>query len=220
MQNFPFLTDYVNKTFNSEQSRLDYKLLRPLLTTLYFFLRLVVVPFKFVFHRNPRGSEHAIIDRVIAFGIKRLAAHDALELLIRHVQIEPLLYRYVLSGTPERLGGGGGRLKGIDGDFSVDCVEDVVAHGLTICHDDLSYEVMERFDRASFLDNLEFYRNSGPETIEQFGNTVLEQNRKHSLQLFGCTSVVIFIVITITIFGDLRTIIRALNSFDSDALLL
>ena len=220
MQNFPFLTDYVNETCNAEQKRLDYKVLRPILTALYFFLRLAVVPTKFLFHRNPQGWENALIDRVIAFGIKRLASHDALELLIRHVQIEPLLYRFVLSGTPERIAGNGARLKGIDGDFSVDSVEDVVAHGLTICHDDLSYELMEKFDRSAFLDNIEFYRNSRPESIEQFGNKVLEQNRKSSLQLFGATNVVIFIVITITLIGDLKTIVRALNSFDSDAVLL
>ena len=220
MQDFPYLTDYVNDSFNREKTRLDYKFVRPVLIVLYFFLRLLIVPFKFLFHRNAWGFEEDLVDRVIAFGIKRLAAHDALELLIRHVQIEPLLYRYVLSGTPERVNGGGERLKGIDGDFSVNSVEDVVAHGLTICHDDLSYEVMERFNKAAFVDNLEFYRNSRPESIEQFGNKVLEQNRQHSLQLFGCTNVVIFIVITITLFGDLRTAVRALNSFDSDSLLL
>lgn len=220
VKNFPFLTDYVNETFNAEQKRLDYRLLRPILTAYYFFLRLAVVPAKFLFHRNARGWENRLIDRVIAFGIKRLASTEALELLIRHVQIEPLLYRYVLSGTPERLAGQGARLKGIDGDFSVDSVEDVVAHGLTICHDDLSYELMERFDRSAFLDNIAFYRNSRPESIEQFGNKVLEQNRKSSLQLFGATNVVIFIVITITLVGDLKTIVRALNSFDSDAVLL
>lgn len=38
MQNFPFLTDYVNETFNAEQKRLDYRVLRPILTALYFFL--------------------------------------------------------------------------------------------------------------------------------------------------------------------------------------
>ena len=220
MQNFPYLTDYINTIFNREKSRLDYIFLRPVLIVLYFFFRLAIVPLKFVFHRQAWGFEKQLIDRVIAFGIKRFAAHDALELLIRHVQIEPLLYRYILSGTPERIRGVGERLKGIDGDFSVNSVEDVVAHGLTICHDDLSYEVMERFDKAAFLENLEFYRNSSPESIEQFGKRVLEQNRQHSLQLLGCTNVVIFIVITITLFGDLHTVVRALNSFQSDALLL
>ncbi|CAN5899655.1 hypothetical protein BH24DEI2_BH24DEI2_12950 [soil metagenome] len=220
MQRFPYLTDYVNDKFAAEKTRWDYVFLRPVLVVLYFFLRLAVVPIKFLFHRTAWGFEKKLIDGVIAFGIKHFAAHDALELLIRHVQIEPLLYRYILSGTPERREGTGEHLKGIDGDFSVDSVHDVVAHGLTICHDDLSYEVMERFDKSSFLDNLEFYRSSRPEDIAQFSTKVLEQNRRHSLQLFGCTNVVIFIVVTITLFGDLRTVVRALNSFDSDSLLL
>ena len=220
MHDFPYLTPYVNEIFSREKTRWDYRFLRPVLIVLYFFLRLVLVPFKFVFHRNAWGFEDGLIDRVIAFGIERFAARDALELLIRHVQIEPLLYRYVLSGTPERIDGVGERLKGIDGDFSVNSVQDVVAHGLTICHDDLSYEVMARFDKGAFLENLEFYRNSRPESLEQFGRGVLAQNRQHSLQIFGCTNVVIFIVITISLFGDLKTVIRALNSFQSDALLL
>jgi hypothetical protein len=220
MERFPYLTDYVNDVFTAEKKRLDYIFLRPVLVVVYFFLRVVLVPLKFVFHRNPWGFERKLIDRVIAFGIKHLAAYDALNLLIRHVQIEPLLYRYVLSGTPERRNGSGEKLKGIDGDFSIFSVHDVVAHGLTICHDDLSYEVMGRFDKNSFLNNLEFYRNSRPEDIAQFSSQVLEQNRKHSLQLFGSTNVVIFIVITITLFGDLHTLVRALNSFDSDSVLL
>ncbi len=220
MQSFPYLTDYVNEIFTNEKTRLDYIFLRPVLIVLYFFLRVVLVPLKFLFHRKVWGFEKKLIDGVIAFGIKHLAAYDALSLLIRHVQIEPLLYRYILSGTPERRDGTGEKLKGIDGDFSVNSIQDVVAHGLTICHDDLSYEVMERFDKDAFLENLEFYRSSQPEDIEQFGNKVLEQNRKHSLQVFGCTNVVIFIVVTITLFGDIHTLVRALNSFDSDSLLL
>ena len=220
MYEFPYLTPYVNEVFNREKTRLDYRFLRPILIVLYFFLRLAVVPFKFLFHRNAWGFEEKLIDGVVAFGIKHLAAYDALALLIRHVQIEPLLYRYVLSGTPERRAGTGERLKGIDGDFSVNSVQDVVAHGLTICHDDLSYEVMARFDKGAFMEHLDFYRDSRPEDVAQFSSAVLEQNREHSLQLFGCTNVVIFIVVTITLFGDLRTAVRALNSFQSDALLL
>jgi hypothetical protein len=80
--------------------------------------------------------------------------------------------------------------------------------------------VMKRFNKEAFLSNLDFYRNSRPEDIAQFSNQVLGQNRQHSLQLFGCSNVVIFIVITITLFGDLHTVVRALNSFDSDSLLL
>ena len=221
MQRFPYVTDYVNELFDREKARFDYIFLRPVFIIWYFFLRLVIVPFKFVFHRRAWGFEKKIIDSILAFGIKYFASHDALELLIRHVQIEPLLYRYLLSGTPERMEGRSGEiLKGIDGDFSVNSVKDVVAHGLTICHDDLSYEIFERFDKDTFLDNLDFYRNSRPEDIAQFGNKILDQNGKHSWQIFGATNVVFFIVLTITIFGDLRTIIRALNSFDSDSLLL
>lgn len=221
MQRFPYITDYVNEVFDGEQTRLDYRFVRPVLVVLYFFLRLVLVPLKFLFHRNAWGFEKKCIDSVLAFGIKHLASREALELLIRHVQIEPLLYRYLLSGTPERRAGESREmLRGIDGDFSVDSIQDVVAHGLTICHDDLSYEIIERFDKNSFLNNLDFYRSSRPEDIEQFSNQILEQNRRHSWQIFGCTNVVIFIVITITIFGDLRTLVRALNSFDSDSLLL
>lgn len=221
MQSFPYVTDYVNEIFDREKARFDYVFIRPVLIVLYFFLRLVVVPLKFLFHRTAWGFEKRFIDSVLAFGIKYFASHEALELLIRHVQIEPLLYRYLLSGTPERIAGRSGeRLKGIDGDFSVNSIQDIVAHGLTICHDNLSYEVFERFNKHAFLDNLEFYRNSRPEDIAQFGNKVLVQNRKHSWQIFGATNVVIFIVLTITIFGDLRTLVRALNSFDSDSLLL
>jgi hypothetical protein len=220
MEHLPYVTDYVNEVFIREKTRLDYKLLRPIMVVLYFFLRLLLVPLKFVFHRKPWGFERRLIDRIIAFGIKYLAAQDALNLLIRHVQLEPLLYRYILSGTHERRKGSGEKLKGIDGDFSIHSIEDVVAHGLTICHDDLSYEVLQRFDKGAFLENLEFYRHSRPEDIAQFSNSVLEQNRKYSLQLFGCTNVVIFIVLIITICGDLHTIVRALNSFDSDSLAL
>src|SRR5215204_1185766 len=220
MQSFPYVTDYVNEIFDKEKARFDYRFIRPLLTISHFFLRIVLVPFKFLFHRRAWGFEKRLIDGILAFGIKYFASHEALKLLIRHVQIEPLLYRYLLSGTPERRAGTGEKLKGIDGDFSVNSVEDIVAHGLTICHDDLSYEIFERFDKAAFLDNLAFYRNSRPEDIAQFGNKVMEQNRKHSWQLFGATNVVVIVVFTITLFADFHTSIRALNSFDSDSLLL
>jgi hypothetical protein len=221
MQSFPFVTDYINEVFSREKARFDYRFIRPIFTISFFFLRIVLVPVKFLFHRSAWGFEKRIIDGVLAFGIKYFASHDALELLIRHVQIEPLLYRYLLSGTPARMAGGTGeKLKGIDGDFSVNSIQDIVAHGLTICHDDLSYEVFERFDKHAFLNNLDFYRNTRPEDIAQFGNRVMEQNRKHSWQIFGATNVVVIVVITITIFADFHTSIRALNSFDSDSLLL
>lgn len=220
MQSFPYLTHYINVIFDKEKARFDYRFIRPLITILYFFLRIVLVPLKFLFHRRAWGFEKRLIDSVLAFGIKYFASHEALELLIRHVQIEPLLYRYLLSGTPARKGKSDEMLKGIDGDFSVNSIQDVVAHGLTICHDDLSYEVFQRFDKHAFLENIAFYRNSKPEDIAQFGNKVLEQNRKYSWQIFGATNVVIIVVLTITIFADFHTSIRALNSFDSDSLLL
>jgi hypothetical protein len=220
MQNFPYATDYINDLFDKEQARFDYRFIRPIFTISFFFIRLVLVPFKFIFHRNAWGFEKKIIDSVLAFGIKYLASDDALELLIRHVQMEPLLYRYLLSGTPERRAGTGEVLKGIDGDFSVNSIEDIIAHGLTICHDNLSYEIFERFDKTAFLNNIEFYRKSRPEDISQFGRDIFDINRKHSWQLFGASNVVITVVFTITIFADFKTAIRALNSFDSDSLLL
>lgn len=220
MQRFPYITDYVNEIFDMEKARFDYQFIRPILTITYFFLRIVLVPLKFLFHRRQWGFERRLVDSMIAFGIKYLASRDALELLIRHVQIEPLLYRYLLSGTPECRAGTGELYQGIDGDFSVNSIRDIVRHGLTICHDDLSYEVFERFDKRAFLDNLDFYRNSCPEDIAQYGNRVMELNRRHSWQIFGATNVVITIVMTITLFADFHTAIRALNSFDSDSLLL
>ncbi|MDX1378514.1 MAG: hypothetical protein R3307_06675, partial [Anaerolineales bacterium] len=122
--------------------------------------------------------------------------------------------------TPERRERTGEMLKGIDGDFSVNSIQDILDHGLTICHDNLSYEIFERFDKKAFLENIEFYRKSRPEDIEQFGDNIMELNRKHSWQIFGATNVVLIVVITITLFADFNTAIRALNSFDSDSLLL
>jgi hypothetical protein len=220
MQHFPYVTDYINTIFDKEKARWDYRFIRPLFTISYFFLRMVLVPLKFIFHRRAFGFERRIIDSVMAFGIKYLASREAIELLIRHVQIEPVLYRYLLSGTPERRDRTGEVLKGIDGDFSVNSIEDIVRHGLTICHDDLSYEVFARFDKHAFLENIHLYRSTCPEDIAQFGRDVLELNRKHSWQIFGATNVVIVVVFTITIFADFHTSIRALNSFDSDSLLL
>lgn len=220
MQSFPYVTDYINEIFDKEKARFDYRFIRPILTISFFFVRIVLVPLKFLFHRRAWGFEKRLIDSLLAFGIKYLASNEALKLLIRHVQIEPLLYRYILSGTPERRAGTGEPLKGIDGDFSVNSIQDIVKHGLTICHDNLSYEIFERFDKHAFLENLDFYRNSEPEDIAQFGNRVLEENRKYSLQIFGATNVVVVVVFTITLFADFHTAIRALNSFDSDSLLL
>jgi hypothetical protein len=53
-----------------------------------------------------------------------------------------------------------------------------------------------------------------------FSKRAMESTREHSLQWIGITNVVIMIVIVITVFGDLRTTVKALNSFDSDAVLL
>ncbi len=219
-QNFPYVTDYVNDIFDKEKARFDYNFIRPFFTISHFFLRLFLVPIKFLLHRNSWGFERKIIDAILGFGIKYFASRDALALLIRHVQIEPILYRYLLAGTPERRERTGELHKGIDGDFSVNSIEDIVKHGLTICHDDLSYEVFHRFDKQAFLENLDFYRKTKPEDIELFGKGVLELNRKHSWQIFGATNIVIIVVYTITIFADFQTSIRALNSFDSDSLLL
>ena len=155
MQSFPYVTDYINEIFNKEKARIDYRFIRPILTILFFFLRLVIVPLKFLFHRRAWGFEKRLIDGALAFGIKYFASREALELLIRHVQIEPLLYRYLLSGTPERRDRTGEILKGIDGDFSVNSIQDILKHGLTICHDDLSYEIFARFDKHAFLENIE-----------------------------------------------------------------
>ncbi|NJN80428.1 MAG: hypothetical protein HC797_08120 [Anaerolineales bacterium] len=220
MQHFPYVTDYVNEIFSKEKMRLDYRFIRPFLTISYFFLRLVLVPIKFVFHRSAWGFERKLVDRVIAFGIKYCASEEALRLLIRHVQIEPMLYRYLISGTAERKNKTDEILNGIDGDFSVNSIEDIVAHGLTICHDDLSYEIFDRFSKKEFLNHLEFYQKTVPEDIAQFGTKVLELNKKHSWQIFGISNVVIVVVMTITLVSDFQTAIRALNSFDSDSLLL
>jgi hypothetical protein len=220
MQKFPYVTDYVNELFDREKSRFDYQFIRPFFTITHFFLRFILVPLKFVFHRRAWGHEKRLIDASIAIGIKYLASQDALKLLIRHVQIEPLLYRFLLSGTPQHKEKTGVPLQGIDGDFSVNSIQDIVKHGLTICHDDLSYEVFERFDKQAFLQNLDYYRKNQPEDIAQFSSHVLELNRKHSWQIFGATNVVIVVVFIITLFADFHTSIRALNSFDSDSLLL
>ena len=221
MKRFPYITPYVNELFERELERPDYIFLRPILVVLYFFVRLVVFPLKFLIHRRALGFETYCIDAILCFGIKYLASADAIKLIIRHVQIEPLLYRYLLAGTDqaetpvERK-----QFHGIYGDFSVNTSKDVITHGLTIAHDDLSYEMTERFDKDQFLENLSWYKTHGPEDHEQFGKDILALNEKHSLQWLGCTNVVILIVITITIFGDLRSIVRALNSFGSDSVLL
>jgi hypothetical protein len=41
MKAFPFLTNYVNQTFENEKGRLDYIFLRPILQVSYFFLKAI-----------------------------------------------------------------------------------------------------------------------------------------------------------------------------------
>ena len=96
----------------------------------------------------------------------------------------------------------------------------MVRHNMTIGHDLLTYELVDRFDKQVFLDNLEYIRSITPEDHEMYSKTVLEQNRKHSFQLLGATNLVLLIVTVITIFGDLKTTIKALNSFESDSIML
>lgn len=219
MKKFPYITDYVNTLFEKEKRRLDYLFLRPILLIFYFFLRVIAFPLKFLFHRKPWGFEHYIIDTILAFGIKYLASRDAVELLIRHVQIEPLLYRHLLRGQedeslPER------ELNGIDGVFNVDRLEQIIKNNMTIGHDELSYELVDRFDKDSFLANLDEIRTEKPLDHEDFSKKALAINEKHSLGIIGATNVVLTIVYTITLFADLRTAMQALNSFGSDSILL
>lgn len=217
MLRFPYMTEYVNEVFAKEKRRFDYIFLRPLLLVFYFFLRLVLFPLKFLVHRVPYGFEARCIDATMAFGLKYFASHEAAELMLRHVQIEPLLYRYLLPASSE---GKPRKFNGIDGDFNISSLREIVANNMTIGHDELSYEILERFDRTEFLDNLDEIRRRRPEDHEALSKEALEANRKHSFQLLGCTNVVIIVVMAITIFGDLRTTIKALNSFDSDSVLL
>lgn len=217
MKSFPYVTDYINEVFSKEENRLDYTYLRPLLLVFYFFLRFIAFPLKFLFHRRPYGFEARCIDGVLAFGMKYFASRDAVELMVRHVQIEPLLYRHLLqagvSGSPRKF-------NGIDGDYNLETLSEMIRNNLTIGHDELSYEVIERFDRKTFLENLEVIRKRIPEDHTLFSKKAMEATRASSLEWIGCTNVVIGIVITITLFADLRTAVKALNSFGSDSLML
>ena len=156
----------------------------------------------------------------MSFGLKYLARYDAAELFMRHVQIEPLLYRHILRHAGEEEASVGEKLNGIDGDFNIDNCKHMVRHNMTIGHDLLSYELIERFDKQVFLDNLDYLRSLKPGHHEEFSKSILEENRKHSFQCLGPTNLVILIVIVITIFGDMKTTMKALNSFDSDSVLL
>ncbi len=222
MKAFPYLTDYVNEAFVQEQKRLDYIFLRPILLVLSFFLRSFLFPFKFVFHRRAYGFEPRCIDGLLAFGMKYFASYDAVELIVRHVQIEPLLYRHLLGlpapcsdpANPPR------KFNGIDGDYNLNSLSEMVRNNLTIGHDHLSYEVVERFDKPTFLANLELIRQRLPEDHSLFSKMVMESTKASSLEWIGCTNVVIMIVLVITIFGDLETSVKALNSFGSDSIML
>ncbi|MEO8493948.1 MAG: hypothetical protein ABI614_02685, partial [Planctomycetota bacterium] len=126
MMRFPYITEYVNELFEKERSRWDFHLVRPVLVFFYFFLRCIVFPLKFVLHRVPFGFEGFLIDRTLSFGMKYLARREAVELMVRHVQIEPLLYRHLLRFHPPSPDFPPGRnLNGIDGDFNVDRIKDV-----------------------------------------------------------------------------------------------
>jgi hypothetical protein len=220
MQRFPYLTEYVNHVFSEEKSHWDYILIRPIFLVIYFFLRCLVFPLKFVFHRIPYGFEAFCIDWSMAVGMKYLAKTDAAELMLRHVQIEPLLYRYILGIQADQSRGERKKLNGIEGDFGVEDISTWVRNNLTIGHDLLSYELIDRFDREDFLKRIPELRKTCPDDHAIFSKQVLEANRKHSWQILGATNIVILIVITITLFGDLKTTITALKSFDSDSILL
>lgn len=220
MERFPYITDDINRLFAEEKTRWDFILLRPILLVTYFFLRCLSFPVQFLIHRFPIGFEGKLIDLILAFGIKYVARGDAIELLIRHVQIEPILYRHVLSTPDGAEGGAAAKLNGIDGDFNVDSLSTMIRHNLTVGHDKLSYELVDRFDKATFLAHLDYVRARIPEDHEQLSKGILEENRRHSLNLLGPTCLVMLIVSTITVVGDLRTTVTALNSFGSDSILL
>ena len=219
MNQFPYINAYVNGVFAREKERWDYNLLRPVIIFTYFFQRSISFPLKFLFHRFPLGFEAYAIDWWMTFGLKWLATYDAAELMVRHVQIEPLLYRHIL-GPPDPAPAAPRKLNGIYGDFNVESLKVALQNQLTVGHDLLSYEVVERFDRNRFLANLDTIRSLKPESHELLSKSVLQENRKHSYQLLGPTNIVLLIVTTITFFGDLRTTINALNSFGSDSILL
>ena len=238
MNKFPYIPHPMNELFAREKSRIDFLFLRPLLLVFYFFLRIIIFPIKFFIHRRPYGFEGKCIDGFLAFGLKYLASHEAAELLIRHIQIEPLIYRFLLQNiksdddeskkeldykiNSEKYAESKNnqKLNGIDGDFSVLSFKEMIVNNLTIGHDELSYEVADRFDRDGFLSGIEKLRNAKPEDHNVYSKQILEYNKKSSFQLLGCTNVVMLIVIVITIFGDLKTTVKALNSFGSDSVVL
>jgi len=219
MKRFPHIPDHVNVLFEKEKQRWDYIFIRPILLIVYFLLRCIIFPLKYLIHRRAFGFERYIIDAVLSFGIKYLATKEAVELFVRHVQIEPVIYRHILTGQKEsdlpiR------DLNGIDGRFNVDSLAQIIKNNMTIGHDELSYELVERFDKNIFLDKIDDIRKAKPFNIEEYTKKALEVNKRHSFQLIGATNVVLTIVYTITIFSDLRTAMQALNSFGSDSITL
>jgi len=238
MNKYPYIPKAMNDLFKEEKKRIDYLFLRPILLIIYFILRVVIFPIKFLIHRRPLGFEGRFIDGLLAFGLKYLASHEAADLLIRHIQIEPLTYRFLLKSIKDNEGSAGSddlkkidsadyqeaatnqKLNGIEGDFSVLSFKEMIANSMTIGHDELSYEVADRFDRELFLRNLSQLRKEKPEDHNQYSKKILEFNKKSSFQILGCTNVVMLIVIVISIFGDLKTTVKALNSFGSDSVVL
>ncbi len=132
MQAFPYITPYINDVFAKEKTQWDFILLRPLLLVFYFFLRFISFPIKFILRRWPIGCEGLLIDWCMAFGMKYMARYEAAELFLRHVQIEPLLYRHVLARRDEKTEPSGEKLNGIDGDFGVEDIDTVIRNNLTI----------------------------------------------------------------------------------------
>ncbi|MFD2257750.1 DUF6999 family protein [Luteolibacter algae] len=187
MKSLPYVTEYVNTAFEREKSNWDYVFLRPVLIFFYFFLRVFIFPFKFFFHRRPYGFEARCIDGLLAFGMKYFATNEAVEMMVRHVQIEPLLYRHILSTqsgnhtppSPLR------KFNGIDGDFNMDDLREMVINNLTIGHDELSYEMLERFDKNDFLENLDELRRKIPEDHGLFRKGILEATQTSSRQWIG-----------------------------------
>ncbi|MBA72102.1 MAG: hypothetical protein CMO73_05460 [Verrucomicrobiales bacterium] len=238
MNKYPYIPTAMNDLFREEKLRIDYLFLRPILLVVYFFIRIVIFPIKFLIHRRPLGFEGRSIDGLLAFGLKYLASHQAAELLIRHIQIEPLIYRFLLKNIKnnaevqdadsakemyskdDKETANNQKLNGIEGDFSVLSFKEMIANSMTIGHDELSYEVADRFEREAFLENLNELRKEKPEDHNKYSKKILEYNKKSSFQILGCTNVVMLIVIVITILGDLKTTVKALNSFGSDSVVL
>jgi len=221
MIRFPYVTDELNDLFNGEKQRWDYVYLRPVILVVYFIVRCIVMPLKFVFHQFPLGFEGFLIDWFLSVGMKYFARREAIELVIRHSQIEPLLYRFLLTNHPVLDPSKADRkFNGIDADFSVDSIRDVYRYNMTVGHDELSYEIGDRFDKQIFLDSLDELRSKVPEDHDDYSKRALDEVEKHSWQILGPTNAVMLIVFTITLFADLRTAMKALNSFESDSIVL